>query len=257
MTRPPGFLRRFLPVWGAGLLGIGGLLPQELPAAVREAGAPWHGQPELMLRLMLLLTPLLLVSAAAAAGAAVAHRVALRSVLAGDASGRLDVPRALGIGFLLALTLWAVDGVLADRLGPAWQAASARAAAAPWWPALLLGLLYGGLAEEVILRWGVMSLVIWSVTAGLRRSGAHTGPRAAAVAWGGILLAAALFALGHLPALAQAVELNGALLARTLGLNLLAGIAYGWLFWRRSLECAMLAHGATHVGLALARWLAL
>ena len=37
--------------------------------------------------------------------------------------------------------------------------------------------------------------------------------------------------------------------------NLLAGMAYGWLFWRRSLETAMLAHATTHIGLALGRWI--
>jgi hypothetical protein len=31
-------------------------------------------------------------------------------------------------------------------------------------------------------------------------------------------------------------------------LNALGGVLFGWLFWRRSLEAAMVAHATTHVG---------
>ena len=44
-----------------------------------------------------------------------------------------------------------------------------------------------------------------------------------------------------------------ALVMRILLLNGLAGIVYGMLFWRRSLESAMVAHMATHVAFAIAR----
>lgn len=87
-----------------------------------------------------------------------------------------------------------------------------------------------------------------------RVRGGSPGQPSALVAWLAIAVAAAVFALGHLPALAQSLELSAPVVARTLGLNLLAGLAYGWLFWRRSLETAMLAHATTHVGFALARW---
>jgi membrane protease YdiL (CAAX protease family) len=36
---------------------------------------------------------------------------------------------------------------------------------------------------------------------------------------------------------------------RTVLLNALGGVLFGWLFWRRSLEVAMVAHAAFHVGL--------
>jgi membrane protease YdiL (CAAX protease family) len=67
------------------------------------------------------------------------------------------------------------------------------------------------------------------------------------------VVAALVFAAGHLPALAAMVEPTPALVARTLALNAIAGLVYGWLFLTRGLEAAMLAHGATHVGFALAR----
>jgi membrane protease YdiL (CAAX protease family) len=42
---------------------------------------------------------------------------------------------------------------------------------------------------------------------------------------------------------------------RILVLNGIAGVIYGALFWRRSLEAAMAAHMATHVAFAIARFM--
>ena len=122
----------------------------------------------------------------------------------------------------------------------------------------MIGVLYGGLAEEVAMRWGLMSLVLWGISRVSRlssRLSTDTPVASTTAAWMAIVVAAIVFAAGHLPALAHSVELTGPIVARTLGLNLLAGIAYGWLFWRRSLESAMLAHAATHVGFAVGRLL--
>jgi membrane protease YdiL (CAAX protease family) len=78
------------------------------------------------------------------------------------------------------------------------------------------------------------------------RRGDAPGP---GVAWAAIGVSAVLFGVGHLPALAQAVGLTPALIARTVLLNAVAGVAFGWLYWRRSLEAAMVAHAAFHVPL--------
>ena len=88
----------------------------------------------------------------------------------------------------------------------------------------------------------------WSVT-GRRSDGPGSG-----ITWAAIAISAMLFGLGHLPALAQSVELTPALVARTVLLNAIAGVIFGWLYWRRSLEAAMVAHAAFHlppVGLSL------
>lgn len=245
----PGFARRFLPVWALGLVGVAALLLQPLPPALLASAPALRELPPVLVRLLVLLNPLLLLTAMAAIGAACAPRVGLRSALAGDALARLDARAAL------AVVIAVVDAALAPWLGSAWQQVVAQANAAPWLPALLLGVLYGGITEEVVMRWGLMAQVAWGAMAVQRRvRGGSPGQPSALVAWLAIAVAAAVFALGHLPALAQSLELSGPVVARTLGLNLLAGIAYGWLFWRRSLETAMLAHATTHLGFALARW---
>lgn len=64
-----------------------------------------------------------------------------------------------------------------------------------------------------------------------------------------MVLAASLFALGHLPMLAAAgISLETPLVARTLFWNLAAGILFGWTFARRDFESAMASHAGFHVG---------
>jgi hypothetical protein len=100
-----------------------------------------------------------------------------------------------------------------------------------------------------MLRWGVMSLLVLALWRGLAR-GAQNPPRWCLLA--GIALAALIFAAAHLPALALAhTPLDAAILARTLILNGVAGLLFGWLFARYDLLAAMLAHASAHLGFAL------
>lgn len=100
----------------------------------------------------------------------------------------------------------------------------------------LLASFYGGIAEELQLRLFLMTLMLW-VVARLRRR--MPGNAAFHVA---IVLAAVLFGVGHLPAAAHIWGLDATVVLRTLALNALVGCVCGWLYWRRGLEMAMLAH---------------
>jgi hypothetical protein len=244
-TAAPSFARRAWPVAAAGMLGLLSLLLQPVPAGLLDQVPALAALPPLLQRALLLANPLLLLGVAVLVGAALAHRVGLRSVLAGTAvSAGLSrtLAGAAAGGFVLGLALAAVDAAIAPHLGQAWQQ---RVAAAPDGAApLVMGLLYGGVAEEVMLRWGAMSLLAWLL---LRPAGPRRLAPAMVLA---MVLAAALFGAAHLPALAAEVEPNPALVARTLLLNGAAGLLYGWLFWRRHLEAAMAAHAATHLGMA-------
>lgn len=248
----PGFWRRLAPVWALGVLGILALALQPLPAPLLAPDAPTAGLTPVVLRVLVLVQPLLLVTVAAAVGAGCAHRVGLRSRLAGTAARAgfgAVLARAAALGLLLGLALAAADRWWLTDLGEA--AARLQAATLPLPRALAIGLLYGGLAEEVMLRWGLMSLLAWLLLRLHRPTGspreAVLTPAMAAVAIGSSALA---FAAAHLPALASMVPLTPDLAARTMVLNGLAGVLYGVLFWRQGLEAAMAAHAATHVGLA-------
>jgi membrane protease YdiL (CAAX protease family) len=111
---------------------------------------------------------------------------------------------------------------------------------------LLVGVFYGGILEELLLRWGFMSLLVWIGWRVVQRGQGTPRPW---LVWTAIVLAALLFGIGHLPALAALVEPTPLLIVRTVLLNALGGVIFGWLFWRRSLEVAMVAHAAFHVGL--------
>lgn len=252
-NRSAGFARRFFPVWLVGVLGVLGLLLQAPPVSLLERAPHLRELPDAALRTLLLVNPLALMTAFAMVGAAVAHRVRLQSRLAGDLDANLAPGLALLVGVAVAAVLASIDAAFAGMLGGEWQHVLAQTKAAPPLPALLTGVLYGGLAEEVMMRWGVMSLFAWSLWSLQRRHSPTLTQPTAKVMWSAVLLSALVFAAGHLPALAQSATLTAPLVARTLFLNALAGTAYGWLFWRRGLECALLAHAATHLGLALAR----
>lgn len=172
-------------------------------------------------------------------------------------AGAWAAPR-LGLAFLSQrgewLALWAAAGLLAG-LG----VALLDAALAPFWAgpgmatlrddrgvaAVILGILYGGMTEEVIFRWGLLSLLALGLGRVLPR-GVALGMAAG--------VAALAFALAHLPAVAMMAEgvVTPALILRTVLWNGLLGLIYGAAFLRGGLVAAMLAHGATHPGFALA-----
>ncbi|WP_157268624.1 CPBP family glutamic-type intramembrane protease [Azohydromonas aeria] len=269
----PGFRTRWMRAVLLGLPGVLVLPLQWTRLPVEALPPPLQEMAPVTRALLSMLNPLLMLLLMAALGAALAHRAGLRSVWLQRAGGadadpaasarlRTQLLYAALAGLALAVLLYGADRVLLPRLGApgaallAQQVAAGEAAALT---ALALGLLYGGLTEEVMLRWGVMSLAVWLVAALLarwRRAPAHGGAVASPAplaAWTGIVAAALLFAAGHLPALALVTDLTPALLVRTLGLNLLAGMLYGWLFWRHHLESAIVAHASTHLGFAVLR----
>ena len=66
--------------------------------------------------------------------------------------------------------------------------------------------------------------------------------------WIAIVLVAVAFGLAHLPATAAVgLELNALVVSRAIVLNGLGGIVFGWLYWRRGLESAMVSHFTTDV----------
>ncbi|TXC67001.1 CPBP family intramembrane metalloprotease [Piscinibacter aquaticus] len=252
-TSTASYLKRLLPVWAVGALGVLALWLQEPPAALLEQAPQLRDLPVAGVKALLLLNPLLIMTALAAIGAALAHRVGLRSrpgrrparrnrAGAGTAGGpwrrRHTGRRRRRPGRLARRGMEACHGPGPGRTP---------------WPALAIGMLYGGLAEEVMMRWGVMSLLAWALWRAGRRSSASETQPSRRVVWAAIGASALVFALAHLPAVAQSAPLSPALVARTLALNALGGIVYGWLYWRRGLESAMLAHASTHAGLALVR----
>lgn len=216
----------------AFLLGLGGIAI--LPAVMElPAGAPIAA---------VLMGPLVLLALASVVGAWAAPRVGLNSLLAlgSKVSAKAMVAwfaGAIALGLLVAFAdhasawLWNTPGIDTLREGRGLTE-------------LMLGILYGGLTEEVLLRWGLMSVLVLGLLKAL--------PRRTAL-WLAAILTALAFALSHLPSAAvEAGGLTSALFARTLIWNGLLGLAFAAAFIRNGLEAAMLAHIGVHLGFALA-----
>jgi hypothetical protein len=231
-----------LALIGAGIPGLLSLLPV-LPAV--EGVPTW----------VLLVNPGLLLVVFAGLGALAAPQVGFTSRIALRASGvKLGILPANALMLLAAGAAAGLAVALADHATRGlWQHAAATppSLAEAWAPAsLLLGICYGGIVEEITMRWGVMSLAVLAIWSIIAR--AQDRPPRAAIAVG-ILVAALVFAAGHLPSLSAAgIPLDPALVARTIGWNALLGIGFGVLFATRDLESAMGAHAGFHVGVAVA-----
>lgn len=100
-----------------------------------------------------------------------------------------------------------------------------------------LASLYGGITEELLVRFGLMTLFVWlsTLVAG------EDGPTAGAV-WVAIFLTAIAFGAAHLGTLASMTDPTPLLVVRTVLLNAIGGVVFGWLYWRRGIESAMVAH---------------
>lgn len=131
------------------------------------------------------------------------------------------------------------------------------AAALSLWnqPAAWKGLLasfYGGIDEEIELRLFALSLFAWL---GRYVSRKTDGTPTSTVLWLANVIAALLFGLGHLPIISTMAHLTPIIVLRTVALNGLLGIAFGYLYWTRGLEAAMVSHFCAdlslHVVLAL------
>lgn len=244
----PSFFRRFWPLLAMGLAGVLGLLPQMVQMETARLPSELAVLPRPAQLALLLLNPMLLIVMGSALGAALAHRVPLGSILAGTAHGAMHgLATSALTGMALAAVLVAMELAWRPFLG---AQAPALEPTGHVLQALWVGLLYGGIAEEIIMRWGLMSLLAWA----LHRTFAHRADRApASLVIAAAVLSALVFAAAHLPALAAVTDVTPAVTARTVALNSVAGLVYGWLFWRQHLEAAMIAHAATHLGFALFR----
>lgn len=253
--------RRFLALFALGLIGIV-FVPLDVIPMLRNAPPPnlppgaWM-PPFPALVVLSLVNPTLLLALAVWAGCKCARSVALVSFVDERVTnGRPIWPRlrpalllALLAGLGVALFTTALDAAFKPSMGAAWAAAEAKHAHDTNALAdLVTGITYGGITEELMLRWGFMSVVAWGIWRLTRRGLAPLGPTRM---WSAILVAALVFGIGHLPAVLTLVPLTSTVVMRTVLLNALAGVAFGWLFWRRGLEAAMVAHASTHLGFAL------
>ncbi|WP_313238454.1 CPBP family intramembrane glutamic endopeptidase [Sporosarcina ureae] len=108
-----------------------------------------------------------------------------------------------------------------------------------WWQGLLASI-YGGISEEIMLRLFVMTFIVWLLALVTKKQKDNIPNSFYYVA---IFLTAIIFGLGHLPATMQVFgDLSTIIVIRALVLNGLLGLWFGYLYWRKGLEYAIIAH---------------
>jgi len=102
-----------------------------------------------------------------------------------------------------------------------------------------LASFYGGIGEEVMMRLFLMTVLVWLSFKLVKTA---DGKPTRAGVWLAIIITAVMFGVGHLPVTAAMTAITPLILARALLLNGIGGIVFGWLYWKKGLESAIVAH---------------
>ena len=188
-------------------------------------------------RLMLLIQPAILTLACAVLGWWFQRRTGLGAPVLSAALAGGDWLRPLLRGMSGALVVAAATAVILVVYGLATQDAAATA------PQLNIPLIarlgYGGVGEEIIARWGLLT--------GFMALAMRLDRGRDAAFWIANAAAALLFALGHFGALlAMVAHPSVWLMAAVVLGNFVPAMGFGWLYRRHGIESAMLAHGGAH-----------
>lgn len=233
-----------LILFGLGLLGILSMLTMDIPLPP-EAEAVLKGRftPQ-QIKLLTLINPTILLVIAVIIGTLLYQKVNLSAPLVesfvGVKMGELTLYGILkyGIiggllsGVLLSLTAYIFTPILPEEFVALGESIK---------PSLAARFLYGGITEEILMRFGLMTTVVWLVSKIFK----GTPPK---VYWIGIIVCSLVFALGHFPIAFQAVENPSTLLLLyILTGNSIGGFIFAVLYWKKGLESAFIAHISTHV----------
>jgi membrane protease YdiL (CAAX protease family) len=235
-------LRLGLLLWLAGMLGVVVITVTALPQLLRRVTLP---APLWVVSLASLAQSALFVALAVWSGVALASKVGLRAPAFEAAVTARSIASALRPQILPGLVAGAFGGAGLFAIGgyasPAALAEVQQRFALP----ILARVLYGGITEELLLRWGLMTAMVWLAWRFLQR---RRGTPRVAYVWLAIVVSALLFGAGHLPAAAILIgKLTRDVVLFVVGVNAAFGVLFGYLFWRYGLEAAMIAHVTAHV----------
>lgn len=231
----------------SGVVTLTGLvLPQLLARLPEMLGreAPPVPLPLWMLLLLSIAQSAALLALAVWTGTALApavglHAPAFEAIVTRSRIGHVLKPQL--VAGLIGGTFGAILIVVFSFLAPSELTAVQKRFDAP----LIARVLYGGFTEEILLRWGFMTLLVWVAWRFFQR---RAGSPKAIFVWIAIIVSALAFGAGHLPAAALLIGgLSPVVVALVVGANALFGILAGYLFWRYGLEAAMIAHAFAHV----------
>lgn len=112
-----------------------------------------------------------------------------------------------------------------------------------------LASFYGGIGEEIFARLFLMTIFAWIISRIIRKP---DGRPANAGIWIAIILSSILFGLGHLPISGEVTAITSTVVFRAVLLNGVVGVIFGWLYWKKGLEAAIIAHFSADIVLHVA-----
>lgn len=109
---------------------------------------------------------------------------------------------------------------------------------------------HGAISEEIVVRLGLLTTLIWlALRLGGRRSVSKS------LSWMAIGAAALVSGMLHLPGGADIANLTPVFITRTVLSHGFGGAVFGWLYLRRGLTAAMIAHFCAHVVIHTGAWM--
>lgn len=253
----------FAILWLAGMAGVLSLLLIDLSAVLANLPAtagsemPFH---PLLIKLLTMVQSSILLSIAIFIGIQLAPLVGLSAPAAEAlASGnsfisalKPQVLPGLIAGFIAGVAILSSWLLFRSILPPVFVTRAERLNSSM---PLLTRLLYGGITEELLLRWGLLTLLVW---AAWRIFQASRGSPRTIYFVGAIIISSVVFGIGHLPlGSALGVDFTLPIVTFIVLANSLFGLMAGYLYWQKGLEAAMIAHISTHLVIVTAIHLAM
>ena len=251
--------RLFLVLFLAGFAGVVSLLLVDLAGVAALLPVPAETLPRItpVIKLVSLVQPTVLLIVAVLVGLSLAPKVGLSAPLAEAVAARqlvISVLRPQVVPGVLGAVIGGASVLLSAAVFKPFLTAETLARVNAFTKLLPLPtrFLYGGITEELLLRWGLMTLFVWI---GWRLFQSDRSKPTATCFVLSILISAFVFALGHLPAAVFLLgETTAALVLFVIVANSAFGIVAGYLYWKYGLESAMIAHVLGHVVLATASY---
>lgn len=162
----------------------------------------------------------------------------LAAVVDGKALGsswRRSVLTGLIVGVVVGFVLLALVLLLVPLLPKLPFVAAAKV---PIWKRVLV-CFYGGIYEELLMRFFLVTFIAWIAAKVLKERESILTSRSF---WIANIVVAILFGLGHLPSAALVMPITPLVVGAALSLNGIAAIAFGLLYRKYGLESAMTAH---------------
>jgi hypothetical protein len=224
---------------GLAALALVPYMLQLMPEAFHQAEAKLH-MPMSALLAVQSVQAVLLIGLMAFVGLRLGHVVGLgapwlRALLGHQPRRAQPWMLAAVCGVAAALVVVGLDPMFAPYMPKPLQALPQASAQSHAFTGFLASF-YGGIVEELELRLFFVTLLAWFLYLLSGRRVANWQR------WSAVVVAAIAFGAGHLPAAAHVWPLDAVVVARTVLLNAIAGMVFGWFYVRNGIESAMLSH---------------